>query len=341
MSDLEKINIYVPEFVGTKLDKDARMFEIFKKDGTSINRNRFLSMLILGYYNKFITECQSTKDNVVAELIKQGVESKERDRIAENIVNNVFLPNVPSRKGKNPMKFSLKPTKETEGLIMNIMNNLSGNDYISQYFCRLFMSYCEKPFYEREKIIYKDNYELLSDACVKNKPITFFTIWNPKYMHVVIPYRLAVGHDELFNYLLCSEMDKETGREEARSYRLNRISKINYSRVNNHISEEILSYLNRMLRYGPQYMINDDEESCVKLTDLGSRNFSRIYFGRPQEDRIEERPDGHYYYFKGSKDQVFLYFRRFGKDAEVISPTSLRQKISDFHRISYENYIQT
>lgn len=338
MSDLEKINIYVPEYIGAALDKDASMFEIFKKDGRTINRNRFLSMLILGYYNTYIAECQNTKDKVVAELTRKGVERRESGIIAEDIVNNVFLPEVPLRKGKNPSKLSLKPTKETEGLILIIMNNLSGNDFISQYFCRMFMSYCQKSFYERERIIFRNNYDLLSDACEKNKPITFSTIWSPKRMHTVIPYRLAVGHDELFNYLLCSEIDRDTGKEEARAYRLNRISKINYSRINNHISDETMGYLNRMLRYGPQFMINDDEESCVKLSESGRRNFSRIYFGRPLEDRIEEKPDGHYYYFKGSKDQVFLYFRRFGADAEIISPDTLREKMANFHMKAYEKY---
>ena len=338
MSDLEKINIYVPEYVGATLDKDASMFEIYKKDGRTINRNRFLSMLILGYYNTYVSECQNTRDKVVTELIRQGVGKRESSTIAEGIVNNIFLPEVPSRKGKNPSRLSLKPTTETEGLILIIMNNLSGNDFISQYFCRMFMSYCQKSFYEREQIIFRDNYDLLRDACDKNKPITFSTIWSPKRLHTVIPYRLAVGHDELFNYLLCSEIDRETGKEEARAYRLNRISKINYSRMYSHISEETLSYLNRMLRYGPQFMINDDEESCVKLTDSGRRNFSRIYFGRPLEDRIEEKPDGHYYYFKGSKEQVFLYFRRFGSDAEVISPAELRERMAVFHIKAYENY---
>ena len=338
MSNLEKINIYVPEYVGAILDKDACMFEILKKDGRLINRNRFLSMLIKGYYNAFVTECQNTKDKVVAQILKQGIDRIEGDRIAESIVNNVFLPDVPSRKGKNPSKFSLKPTKKTEGLILNIMNNLPSNDYISQYFCRLFMSYCKKPFYEREQIIFKDNYDLLIDACEKRIPITFFTIWNPTKMHTVIPYQLAVGHDEMFNYLLCSEIDRETGKENAMSYRLNRISNINPCRAYGHISEETLDYLNKMLRYGPQFMINDEEESCVKLTDAGRRNFSRIYFGRPLEDRIEERADGYYYYFKGSKDQLFFYFRRFGKDAKIIYPDILRERIAVFHKKAYEQY---
>ena len=339
MSDLEKINIYVPTHIGAILDNDANMFEILKKDGRTINRNRFLSMLILGYHNSYVTECQKSYEAIANELVEHGIDPDKSSELADQILKKVVLPDVPSRKGKNPSKLSLKPTKDTEGLILNIMYNLVGDDFISQYFCRMLMSYCEKPFSEREQVVFRDNYERLKEACDQTRPVTFSTIWNPKVMHTVIPYQLAVGHEELFNYLLCAEKNSGSGKQEARTYRLNRIAKINYSRESNIIADNVLQNLDKMLHYGPQYMINDDEESCVRLTESGRKNFSRMYYGRPQVDRIEERSDGHYYYFKGSKDQVFFYFRRFGfDDAEIISPESLRQKMSEFHLKAYENY---
>ena len=179
---------------------------------------------------------------------------------------------------------------------------------------------------------------MLLKACDKRTPITFTTIWNPKTIHTVIPYQLSVGKEEMFNYFLCAENNNITCRQEAKSYRLNRIANINYSRAANVITEDVSIFLNRMLQYGPQYMINDDEESCVKLSDLGIRNYSRIYFGRPQVDRIEESSYGNYYYFKGSKDQVFLYFRRFGSDATIVAPDSLKEKMADFHLKAYQKW---
>ena len=296
--------------------------------------------LTLGYHNSYVTECQQAYEKITTELIEGGIESARSYDIADKILKNVVLPEVPSRKGKNPSKLSLKPTKETEGLILNIMNDLVGDDFISQYFCRMLMSYCEKPFSERERIIFHNNYETLRSACEEARPLIFSTIWNPKVMHTVIPYRLATGHEEMFNYLLCAEKNPVTEKQEAKVYSLNRIARINYSRVPNLIEDEVQIYLNRMLRYGPQYIINDNDESCVRLTDSGRKNYSRIYYGRPQVDRIEEKEDGFYYYFKGSKDQVFFYFRRFGfDDVEIISPEVLRQKMSDFHRKAYENYL--
>ena len=339
MSDLEKINIYVPEHIGALLDNDASMFEIYKRDRQTINRNRFLSMLILGYNNAYVAECQQAYDAIVSELINHGLKPDKYHDIANSIVRKVFLPYVPLRKGKKPSKLSLKPTKDTEGLILSIMNELGDGEFISQYLCRMLTSYCEKPFSDREQIVFRDNFEKLKNACKHNKPITFSTIWNAKVVHTVIPYKLTVGYEGLYNYLLCAEVNKTTGIQETRTYRLNRISKINYSRTDNHFSEEVLQHLEQMVRNGPQFMINDDEESCVRLTDLGKIHFSRIYYGRPYVDRIEEREDGHYYYFKGSKDQVFFYFRRFGNDdAEIISPEYLRKKMADFHLKAYENY---
>ena len=336
---LEKINVYVPENIGTMLENDATMFEVYKKDGRTINKNRFLGMLITGYYGDYITEARTAFDLIVSAIDTKKLSVKEKEQIADSILRDVVLPAVPSRKGKNPARLSLKPTKDTEALIEQIMRDLGSEDYISQYFCRMFMSYCDKPFNKREQIIFKDNYETLQQACNAKKSITFKTIWNAKNLHEVIPYRVVTGPEERFNYLLCAEINSTSGTQEAKTYRLNRIDRINYGRRMESIDDTVKHYLEMMIKYGPQYMINSDDESCVRLTDSGVRNFSRIYYGRPMVERVEERADGHYYFFKGSKDQVFFYFRRFGyEDAEIISPEPLRAKMIEFHSKACDMY---
>ena len=154
---LEKINVYVPENIGTMLENDATMFEVYKKDGRTINKNRFLGMLITGYYGDYVTEARAAFDSIVSAIDTKKLSVKEKEQIADSILRDVVLPAVPSRKGKNPARLSLKPTKDTEALIEQIMRDLGSEDYISQYFCRMFMSYCDKPFSKREQIIFKDN----------------------------------------------------------------------------------------------------------------------------------------------------------------------------------------
>ena len=336
---MEKINIYVPDNVGRILENDASLFEIFKRDGRTVNKNRFLSMLITGFYGQYVQEYKQKYDAIKKEMAGVVKSAEKRDLLADSILKNVILPEVPTRKGKNPKRLSLKPTKDTEGLIIKIMTDLGDSDYISQYFCRLLMSYCDKPLNEREQIIFRDNYELLDEACKSNRPVAFTTIWNKDVVHEVIPYQVVIGQGEMFNYLVCAEQDERSGVQVAKTFRLNRITNLNRSNRMGTISDDVKRHLDMMLRYGPQFAINDDEESCVRLTDYGEKAFSRIYYGRPCVDRVEHREDGHYYYFMGSKDQIFLYFRRFGfDDAEVIAPESLRQKMISFHRDALSVY---
>ena len=47
MSYLEKISIYVPDYVNMILTKDAQLFEVFKTGTKEINKNRFLSLLMV------------------------------------------------------------------------------------------------------------------------------------------------------------------------------------------------------------------------------------------------------------------------------------------------------
>ena len=285
MSNLEKINIYVPEHIGNSLDNDATMFEVFKRDGQTINRNRFLSMLILGYHNSYVEECSSAYNDVKKLLSKGGLDSSTQHEIADGILKNVVLPQVPSRKGKNPAKLSLKPTKETEGLLLGLIYNIGIEDSISQYLCRLLMSYCEKPIYERERIIFKQKVEFLESACKSKREISFTTVFNPGLIHHVIPYELTHGPEERFNYLLGQEYNKKLQRTKAVSYRLCRIQTPSFCLSSGSIDDEVARHLEQTKKYGPAYAINEDTETCVRLSERGQQNFRVIYFGRPIVDR--------------------------------------------------------
>ena len=54
--------------------------------------------------------------------------------------------------------------------------------------------------------------------------------------------------------------------------------------------------------------------------------------------REENKPDGCYQYYQCSQNQLELYFRRFGAEAEIISPESLREKMAEFYRLALRAY---
>lgn len=58
----------------------------------------------------------------------------------------------------------------------------------------------------------------------------------------------------------------------------------------------------------------------------------------PEFEREENTADGYLQYYMCSHNQLELYFRRFGPDAEILYPQALRDKIADYHRLSLQVY---
>ncbi len=339
MEKMDKINIYVPQYVGAILDNDAVQFEVLKKDGHTVNKNKFLTMLIQGFYDSYMDEARSAYNSIYDILDSSELGRERQSDLANKILKKVFLPEVPTRKGKNPVKLSLKPTKTTIPLIKRIMLDLGAEDYISQFFCRMLMSYCEKPFSVREQILFKENYDFILKACEEQALIRFTTIWNSTDIHEVIPYKIVVGQEEMFTYILGGERNKRTGIMEAKSYRLNRISSLGYGSIREPLTEQVERHLEMMIHYAPQFAINDDEVSCVKLTEEGCIYFNRIYYGRPKVEKMVKVEEYWLFYFKCSKEQLYQYFKRFEKNwAEVIEPESLRSRIRRFHEQALDSY---
>ena len=333
----EKINIYVPDETRLQLKNDAELFEIFKRDRRTVNLNQFLSLVLCGYYDEYCRETREAYDAVMKILDTSLMKPEKREEIADRIVNQVILPSVPKRNGKPSVSMSFKPTAKTEGIISSIEADLDEKDSFSRFFCRMLISYCRKPITDREKIVFRENYEKLKQACDEGKSVRFFTIWNNKQQFDVIPYAITAGREEIYNYLI-GEYIKPFASQ-ACTFRLNRIHRIAFGTTNKTISEEVRRHCDRMIATAPQYPINADEKICIRLNDKGEEFYHRFYYGRPSYDWIDNRDDGHYYNFSCSVMQAFHYFRRFdGSSAMVVYPLSLRDLIIKFHEDALKQY---
>ena len=341
----DKINVFVPTEIADILERDAHTFEIYKADGSSINMNRFLSQLLTGYYDVYTTTYKQLCEQISSVLKSTGLQDAvQLASTADLLIKKVLFPEIPKRQGKLSRRISLKPTASTLPILINIEKNLNG-DTMSRYLCKLFTSYTLKPLNERERIVFKDTYEFLLKACKSQHPFSFVQIWNKEVIHEVLPYCIDVSKEELHNYLLCQELipDRNNpgkGHYEARTYRMNRISQEQFSAHAIPAEDNVRRHLDMMKYYGPQYPINDDDECCVRLTEEGIHLFNRIYFGRPIVDHAEKNSDGTYcYYFKGSKFQLYTYFRRFDKDhAVVLYPESLRMQMIEAYQAALDAY---
>ena len=333
MENTEKLNLYIPQEMKAQIQNDAMLFEIFKKNRRDVNINRFLSLLLCGYYDDYLQEDDKSHDSIVEILNEYNLSSADKLNISDRILQKGILPTDDLYPSKNATTISLKPTAATQPVLLSIKGMLGHHDSMSQYIRRMLISYFQKAIWQRERIIFHDSSELLVKACKQEQPVSFTLLWKEKRLHEVIPYKLVPGNDGIFNYLICIEYNPTTEKQEVRSYRLSRVTKPRYSHSSYSISKEIKTLCKKTAEIAPQYAINSEIEICVKLSDAGEILYNRIYTGRPKYSQIEDRDDGHYYYFQCSEDQVYHYFRRFDNaTAVIISPKALVERMIRFHQ---------
>ena len=345
----EKISVYVSSNVAETLEYDARLFEIYKSNSSSddislnVNMNHFLSKLLIGYIDLYNTECQ-TRRNEILDIINNRVgnslDASIKEELKEQIFQKMFIKAQTKQKGKHSKKLSLKPTRETKAILDDIESNPQG-DTVSGFLSKVFASYTDKAISEREKIIFNDTYVFLDRCCKDGKAIRFQTINNSRFRDV-IPYKIVKAKEEMSNYLLCGVID-ESGNIYAQSYRLSRIVAPKISDINLILSQNVINNLMRMEQNGPQFAINDDEDTIVRFVNTDRQNgkstYRSIYFGRPTPygDQEQEQKHEGIYRFGCSTSQSSLYFRRFN-DVEVLAPAKLRNEIIEFHKKALECY---
>ena len=148
------------------------------------------------------------------------------------------------------------------------------------------------------------------------------------------------GFEERFNYLLGQEYNEKLKRNTAVSFRLCRINRPSYCISSGELEESVAQNLEKTKRRSPQYAINEDTETCVRLSERGQQSFRAIYFGRPAVSRKEKAEDGSMlYFFQSSVDQVYRYFMRFNAgEAEVLYPEDLRDRLRKFYEDALKVY---
>ena len=112
MSYLEKINISVPLSVKQQLDEDAALFEIYKKDGETINRNHLLNRVICGYYYQYIEEQASLMTEINNVLLDEDLTN-----MVMTILSKKGTCSPLSTMNDHAQLLSLKPTKKSAFLI--------------------------------------------------------------------------------------------------------------------------------------------------------------------------------------------------------------------------------
>lgn len=321
----DKIKIYIPKRIAEILNKDMELFEFYKKDH-SLNRNDFLNTLIVNYYEDY-RQKQDMFYRETEKILEEAYIKKEEKLVCTEKLTRLYARRPEYSGEKNTATLSLKPTRYSSSVIAYIQSTLNNMSF-SEYFRSILESYVSMPQDEREKIIFKQEFETIRKAVREHRRLSCATYRRPDRFFTISPYKIASSKEELFNYLLC------TGEDRVFTLRISRLKTIVILKEPAVITAEQANLLDKMEKYGPQFLIRKDTETAVRLSDEGVRMYDVMYIHRPQAERIED----HTYYFNCSEYQILQYFKRFGKDAQILYPEELKNEMIRFYREGLKSY---
>ena len=321
----EKIKISVPDRIYDLLRKDAKDFRVLKPSGEE-NLNAFINSLVVNFYEEFSANDERLRESIKGAL--SAIPEKYAKEAFSEVMNAITKREKEENLGKS-VALSFKPTKSSESVTIYIENVLLKNEAISSFYRRLFIAYSKKLKNEREKIIHKQNYELLINAIKKELQVCI-SLDNGHVYNDVSLYAIESAKDELFNYVLCFS-DKKN-----RTLRLAKIKTVSILTKNATIPEESQCMFNRQIACGAQYPIysTDNEPIRVQLSAKGRELFDKIYLYRP----IPMEIDGDVYIFNCSANQVLYYFERFGSEALILSPKKLGIFMRNYYYFALKKY---
>lgn len=330
LNENESGKIWTPVSLNNLLWRDTELFEVFIGKNEKAAINTFLNAMIPGYFEQYKQELARQEAGIRSLLSSYIPNKSELNYVVDKMIAEGHPEDHEDRKQKS-VSISFKPRGRAVAINAEIEQAAAKmNQSRSGFYKNLLLSYSRKPMYERERLVYHEDMEKITNALKsrKKQELIFTSRDNPHVIHTVLPYRLVHGADEQFNYLIGQE---KVGRKYmACTYRLRRMIVSGTQPAESALDPRIGEYLDLMLYYDPQYAINERVETCVEFTEKGLKDFRRIYMGRPKLKAVEDSSTRFTTFC--SQEQLFNYFKRFNPgEAIVLWPEKLRKSLAGFH----------
>jgi len=324
----EKIKVNLSYNVYNLLQKDMEDFKYQIKDGTP-NKNAFYNTIVKNMVEIHKKESEIVREKL-SDILNNHIKSnKVFNEVLESIeaLYNYRIEDKTNR--SHGYYISFRPSKKIEYIYDEIEQYELKDNTISNYFRNLFNDYARLPQDERERIIFKDELKTVEQA-IKNNKILNIKLNN--YNMELMPYVIVRTNDELYNYVIGGLKKGETFR--LVSLHLYKCTNMIKSKKTFEFNNEEIKTIEQAITHGPREIERRTVIAKIKLTKNGIKKYKSMYLNRPIPIEINDD----IYTFNCSHDNLFLYFSRFGIDAEILEPDNLRGQIIAFHRKAYNKY---
>lgn len=206
----------------------------------------------------------------------------------------------------------------------------------SRYLRAVLEEYAAKTVYQREAIYFDPQMRLIQ-AGAANGELLRIRLKKGTWFEVR-PYGVLGDRQETYHYPVgLSRPDGTCEPEKPYNFRLSNIVQleVSFRRSGRLTKEERDKIEDRIRAVGVQFLVQQQETICIRLTEDGRQNYGRQLHLRPAARERAEVDDGLYrweYTFYCTEFQAKAYFLKFCGDAKVVAPQSLRDTFAQEYR---------
>ena len=319
MKNYEKIKINLSYRTYSLLLSDMERFLFYR--GEEVNKNKFLNTLISHYYPFLQKEAKSNQEKVISTLEENNIKHAKAFLLSEQLLPYMSLKAASFLEKKKNFSLSFRPTKLTSQYLEYMEEHDLKNRSLSDYLRHLCDCYASLLPSEREYLIFYDRVKTIEDAIKEGYCIKILL---DKKKVLFRPYFLTSTKEQLYMYLI-GEKDKVIY-----SLHLYKLGDCYLSSCPSKFLKEEKEEMDKVIEKGVDYFLSEKMSIKVKFTPKGKKMLRTYWHNRP-ELLLEQ--DG-IYVFEGPKLQMFNYFLQFGKEVNILYPSSFKKKLYRFYHES-------
>lgn len=197
--------------------------------------------------------------------------------------------------------------------------------------------YARLPYVHRERVFFKQHIKQINHAIEEEWQLRVVTDRDKTYS--VYPYKILCDPLSTANYLVgyCRRYGHAEDKKYPSTFRISALQSVKPEKSKSAFlkKSERKELVQLIASRGVQFMSGSEEDIRVRLSTAGQNKFRRQTHLRPMQ--IGE-PDGDEYVFRCTEAQAEFYFFKFGKDAEILQPEDLRQRMATMYKYAAEMY---
>lgn len=200
------VTFYLNSIAHDGLKKDQILFHIGKNESTLIKR------IIVNYYPKYNKEMSKLnnkiKESIASQIDSQLISEEAYVNVAWKITKYLCESTIDKSVSQNKKNLKVKlhfRINKKENDLDQILMLCPSDASKSEFIANIIYSYLNKPQYERERIVFKEELDRLEQAISENQQVRIVyssSKSGKSQFQIIHPYKICVSKEELFNYVL-------------------------------------------------------------------------------------------------------------------------------------------